>query len=208
MVVPLQLTVAINPGPALATRDKLGMERFEGVVAALAAWAQALPADTPDDMSLVTLSGPIISHASARDWLVSLQAFRPDFRDTTPNLQTLQIAIQTVAVQAPRVGMKRAVFFITPHMDDPDIDALMAPLIELAMQNNVRVFVWFTDTELYAATASAMAFQQPRRADRRRLLRGHRAAALPGSGVVLCPAASAVRAPIPVGSHASAASTP
>jgi hypothetical protein len=42
-----------------------------------------------DDMSLVTLSGPIISHASARDWLVSLQAFRPDFRDTTP-LQTLQ----------------------------------------------------------------------------------------------------------------------
>lgn len=158
-VVPLQLAVAINPGPALATRDKLGMERFEGVVAALSSWVQALPADSADDMSLVSLSGPIISHASARDWLVSLQAFRPDFRDTLPNLQTLQIAINTVAVQAPRVGMKRALFFITPHMEEPDIEALMTPLIELANQNGVRVFVWFTDTELYAASPSATAFQ-------------------------------------------------
>ncbi|MFH1183877.1 MAG: hypothetical protein V1755_02415, partial [Chloroflexota bacterium] len=158
MVVPLQLSVAINPGPALAVRDKLGTERYKGIVDVLGAWAQALPADTPDDMSLVTLSGPIISHASARDWLVSLQAFRPDFRDTTPNLQTLQIAIETVAVQPPRIGMKRAILFITPHMDEPEIDSMMVPLIERAIQNNVRVFVWFTDTELYSATASAAAF--------------------------------------------------
>jgi hypothetical protein len=160
MVVPLQLVAAINPGPALATRDKLGTERFEGIVNALSAWAQALPADAPDDMSLVTLSGPIISHASARDWLVSLQAFRPEFLDTTPNLQTLQIAIETVAVQAPRIGMKRAVFFITPHMDDPNVDELVTPLIERAIQNSIRVFVWFTDTDLYAGTASAAAFSR------------------------------------------------
>jgi hypothetical protein len=158
MVVPLQLTVAINPGPALGVQDKLGTPRFQGVVEALTAWVNGLPADTPDDMSLVSLSGPIISHASARDWLVSLNAFQPDFRATTPNLQALQIAIQTVAVQPPRVGMKRAVFFITPHMDDPNIDTAVQPLIQLAVQNNVRVFVWFTDTDLYTATTSAAAF--------------------------------------------------
>jgi hypothetical protein len=158
MVVPLQLAVAINPGPALAVRDKLGKVRYEGAVDALTAWAQTLPADTPDDMSLVTLSGPIISHASAKDWLVSLRAFRPDFRDTIPNLQTLQIAIETVAVQPPRIGMKRAVLFITPHMDDPNIDSMITPLIQLAVQHNVRVFVWFTDSELFAATASPAAF--------------------------------------------------
>lgn len=158
MVVPMQLVVAINPGPALGTRDKLGTERFEQIVTALGSWAQALPPDTPDDMSLVTLSGPIISHAGARDWLVSLQAFRPDFRETTPNLQTLQIAIDTVAVQAPRVGMKRGVFFITPHSEEPDIEALLAPLTQRAIQNGVRVFVWFIDTELYAASPSAVAF--------------------------------------------------
>jgi hypothetical protein len=45
MVVPMQLTVAISPGPALAVRDGLGKERFQGLVA-LGAWAQS-PADTP-----------------------------------------------------------------------------------------------------------------------------------------------------------------
>ena len=158
MVVPLQLTVAINPGPVLGVRDDLGKQRFEGLVETFAAWVQALPADTADDMSLSTLSGPIISHASPRDWLVSLQSFRPDFQDTTPNLQTLQIAIETVSVQPPRVGMKRAVLFITPHMDDADIDLLLDPLVERAIQNNVRVFVWLTDTGLFTGTASAQAF--------------------------------------------------
>jgi hypothetical protein len=157
-VVPLQLAVAINPGPALDRKDKLGTQRFEGIVKALSDWALALPANTPDDMSLVSISGPIISHASAKDWLVSLNAFQPDFRATTPNLQSLQIAIQTVSVQAPRVGMKRAVFFITPHMDDPNVDTLIEPLIQGAINNKVRVFVWFTDTDQYATTASAATF--------------------------------------------------
>ena len=159
MVVPLQLAVAVNPGPSLGDREKPNSPQvFDGVVDALSAWAQALPADTPDDMSLVSLSGPIIAHASAKDWLVSLGAFQPLFEDTTPNLQSLQIAIDTVAVSPPRLGMKRAVLLLTPHMDDPNLDTLVQPLIEHARQNRVRVFVWFIDTVLYADTASAATF--------------------------------------------------
>jgi hypothetical protein len=158
MVVPAQIAVAINPGPPLGVRDTQGIPRFQGIVKALNAWAQALPSNTPDDLSLVTTAGPIISHASAKDWQVSLSAYQPDFRATLPNLQSLSVAIDTVAVAAPRVGMKRAVFFITPHMDDPNIDTLVQPLIQRAVQNRVHVFVWFTDTDLYAATTSAAAF--------------------------------------------------
>lgn len=158
MVVPVQIAVAINPGPPLAVHDKQGLPRFQGIVKALNAWAQALPANTPDDLSLVTIAGPIISHASAKDWQVSLSAYQPDFRATTPNLQSLAIAIATVSVPTPRVGMKRAVFFITPHMDDPNIDTLIQPLIQDAVQKHVRVFVWFTDSDPYALTTSAAAF--------------------------------------------------
>jgi hypothetical protein len=158
MVVPLQLAVVINSGPALGVRDKLGSQRFQGIEQALTTWEQALPPDAADDMSLVSLSGPLISHASAKDWLVSLQAFQQDFRATTPNLQSLQAALDTVAVQAPRVGMKRAVLFITPHMDDPNIETEVAALIQRAVQMKVHVFVWFTDTDLYTATESATAF--------------------------------------------------
>src|SRR5512142_999741 len=114
MVVPLQLVVAINPGPSFGVRNQQGIARFDGVHDALTKWAQSLPAATPDDMSLVSISGPIIAHASAKDWLVSLQTFQPDFHATTPNLQSLQIALDTVSVAGPRTGMKRAVLFITP----------------------------------------------------------------------------------------------
>ncbi|MGE5074002.1 MAG: FHA domain-containing protein [Anaerolineae bacterium] len=158
MVVPLQLVVAVNPGPAFGVRNQLGTQRFDAIHQALRAWAQALPADTPDDMSLVTITGPIIAHASAKDWLVSLDTFQPDFHATTPNLQSLQLALETVAVPGPRVGMKRAVLFITPHMDDPDLANQLQPLIDRAVQNRVRVFVWFSDVETYAATTSAAAF--------------------------------------------------
>ncbi len=158
MVVPAEIAVAINAGPPLGTRDRLGATRFQGIVQALTAWANALPASTPDDMSLVTIAGPIISHATAKDWLASLGSYQPDFRATTPNLQSLSNAIDTVAVTPPRTGMKRAVFFITPHMDDPNIDTLVQPLIQRAVQNRIHVFVWFTDTDLYAATTSAAAF--------------------------------------------------
>ncbi len=158
MVVPLELAVAVNSGPALGVRNTQGIPRFQGIAQALGSWAQALPPVTPDDMSLVSISGPIILHANPRDWAVSLGSFQPDFHATTPNLQSLQIAIDTVGGQTPRVGMKRAVLFITPHMDDPNIDTMVAPLIQLAVQHQVRVFVWFTDTEVYEATTSAAAF--------------------------------------------------
>src|SRR5512142_422199 len=129
MVVPLQLVVAINPGPSFGARNTQGLARFDYVRDALNRWPPALPANTPDDMSLVSITGPVIAHASAKDWQVSLDTFQPDFHAMTPNLQSLQIALDTVAVQAPRTGMKHAVLFITPHMDDPALEDELKPLL-------------------------------------------------------------------------------
>jgi hypothetical protein len=160
MVVPMQIAVAINPGPAVGIRKDLGAGRFDPILGTLTKWAQALPTNTPDDMSLVSISGPIIAHASAKDWLVSLSTFNPDFRATTPNVQSLEIALDTVSVPPSREGMKRGVLFITPHMDNPDLANQLQPLIDKAIQNRVRVFVWFSDTAPYAATTSAAAFSE------------------------------------------------
>jgi len=158
MAVPLQLVVAINPGPAMDARDKLGLSKYERFVQVLGGWAQTRPADLPDDISLVSISGPVINHASAADFLVSLNSFRPDFRATIPNLQSLTIAMDTVAAQTPRPGMKRAILFVTPHMDDPNIGSTIQPYIERAVQNNIRIFVWFIDLDTYFPTTSAAAF--------------------------------------------------
>src|SRR6185503_9625854 len=51
-VVPAQIVVGINPGPALAVRDATGVARFTRVVEALGTWANAQPTDSQDDLSL------------------------------------------------------------------------------------------------------------------------------------------------------------
>lgn len=156
---PVQMVVAINPGPGLAVRDGNAVQRFTHVVGALSQWVGAQPDDSGDDLSLVSLSGSLITHANIKDWFVSLDSFKPDFRNTTPNLQTLSIALDTVNASIPQPGMKRAILFITPHMDDPNIDGTIAPLIQTALDSKVRVFVWFVDAEEYFVTASANAFK-------------------------------------------------
>ena len=154
----VQLVVAVNPGPALAVRDGNAVQRFTKIVESLSQWVGSQPADARDDLSLVSLSGSLITHANSKDWFVSLDSFKPDFRNTTPNLQTLSIALDTVTATT-QPGTKRAVLFITPHMDDPNIDNTIAPLIKSAVDSKVRVFVWFVDAEQYFVTASANAFK-------------------------------------------------
>jgi hypothetical protein len=157
--VPVQVVVAVNPGPPLAIRDSNGVARYERVVETLRVWAEVQPDDSRDDLSLVSLSGSLISHATVDDWFVSLNSFKPDFRNSVPNLQTLAIALDTVNASTPEPGMKRAVLFITPHMDDPNIDNAIAPLIQRAIDSRVRVFVWFIDAEEFNLSASGNAFK-------------------------------------------------
>src|SRR5262249_29261447 len=145
--------VAINPGPPLGVRDTTGTPRYDRLVSALNQWAGSQPSDLHDDISLVALSGSLISHSTAKDFSVSLDSFKPDFRNITPNLQTLAIALDTVSAPSPQAGMKRAILFITPHMDDTNIDNAIASLIQRAVDSKVRVFVWFVDADEYFVSA-------------------------------------------------------
>ncbi|MFZ1043304.1 MAG: FHA domain-containing protein [Anaerolineales bacterium] len=160
LTIPIQIVVAVNPGPVLGIRDTTGVSRFQWMVQRLDTWAQARPTDRQDDLSLVTLAGAIITHANVKDWLVSLNSYQPDFHATTPNLQSLSMAIDTAITQGSHSGTKRAVLFITPHMDDPNVDSTLQPLIQRAIQNRVHVFVWLADMDAYQATTSAAAFSQ------------------------------------------------
>jgi hypothetical protein len=159
ITAPVQIVVGVNPGPPLAVRDGTGVARFTRVVEALGTWANSQPADSQDDLSLVSLSGSLISHATAKDWFVSLNSFKPDFRTTTPNLQSLTIALDTVNSPALQSGMKRTILFITPHMDDTNIDNTIAPLIQRSIDTKVRVFVWFVDSDNQFNSPSANAFR-------------------------------------------------
>ena len=156
---PAQIVVAINPGPAFAVRDGQGIDRFKRVTDVLTGWAGAQSTESPDDLSLVSIAGPIITHAKPDAWTVSFTSFQPDFRSTTPNVQLLSIALNTVNEGTPLPGMKRAILLITPHMDDANLDLTLNAVAEQALTANVRIFVWFVDADLYFNTASATAFK-------------------------------------------------
>ncbi len=158
MAVPLQLAIAVNQGEPLDARDPSGISRFQRLAQVLAQWAQARSPDLPDDFSLVSQAGSSINHATATQFIEGLNSFQPDFRAATPNLQSLTIAMDTVSAQTPRLGMKRAILLITPHMDNPNITAEVQALIQRAVENRIHIFVWFVDLDSTFNTTSAAAF--------------------------------------------------
>ncbi len=161
MAVPVQLVVAVNQGQPLDARDSTGISRFQRVSQVLAQWAQSLPPDLPDDFSLVSQAGSSINHASATQFIEGLNSFQPDFRAATPNLQSLTIAMDTVNAQTQRLGMKRAILFITPQMDNPNITAEVETLLQRAVESKIHVFVWYVSTfnTTSAAAFNALAMQ-------------------------------------------------
>jgi len=158
MMIPLQLTVAVNQGTPLDARDANGISRFQRVAQVIGQWAQSRPADLPDDLSLVSQAGPVINHAPAAEFVTAINGFNPDMRVAIPNLQSLVTALDVVSAQTPRLGMKRAILFITPEMPDPALASKLEPIIQRAIQNNIRIFVWYVDADTTFTNTSAAIF--------------------------------------------------
>lgn len=159
IAVPLQLVVAVNQGESLDVRDpSTNFSRFQRISQILVQWAQSRPADLPDDFSLVSQAGPVLNHAGAAEFVVGLNGFQPNFRSAVPNLQSLSIALDTVSAQTTRLGMKRAILFITPRSDDSNIAAALEPYLQRAVESDIRIFVWFVDSATTFTSTSAAAF--------------------------------------------------
>lgn len=158
MAIPLQLVVAVNQGTALDARNANGISRFQRVAQVISQWAQTRPADMPDDLSLVSQAGPVINHAAPADFVVGLDGFQPDMRTAEPNLQALATALDVVSAQTPRIGMKRAILFITPQMTDPNLAASLEPILQRAVESQIRIFVWYVDANTTFTTTSAAVF--------------------------------------------------
>ncbi len=152
-----QIAIGINPGPALGLRDSQGITRYQKIQQALSEWAQArAQAAETDDLSLVSIIGPLIAHTTPQSWLSTLTAFQPNFRATRPNIQSLAITLDIALAATPQPGMKRAVLFITPHLEDPNLEDTLEVIRQRAQQTRTRLFIWLVDNELYFAHNSAL----------------------------------------------------
>ncbi len=158
--VGVQIVVAINPGPAMDIQDSFGVSRYDLIVDHLRLWAEALPIEPADELSLISTTGPILTSATPSEWRNSLVSFQPDIRTSVPSLQSLTFALDLLeGQQGAQEGMKRSILFLTPHLpDQTSVDTLEA-LTERALFLGVRVNVWLVDSDAYFGHFSANALK-------------------------------------------------
>ncbi|MBN2388666.1 MAG: FHA domain-containing protein [Anaerolineales bacterium] len=155
----VQFVVALNTGPGLATRNAQAISRLDGVLTALRGWADARPADNPDDLSLVTSDSYASTHLSSPAAFLDLLAgYQTDARNVAPTLDTLSRAIDIAAEPTPRPDMRRVVLFISPI---PDVDAIpiLQSLAARADELGVCIHVWIVASRDYFNTTGATALK-------------------------------------------------
>ncbi len=151
-----QIVVAINPGSAMDIQDAFGISRYDMVVDHLRLWAEVLPIEPADELSLISTTGPILTSATPSEWRNSLVSFQPDLRAAVPSLQSLTFALDLLeGQQGAQEGMKRSILFLTPHLPDQTTVDTLENLTERAAFLGVRVNVWLIDTDAYFGHFSA-----------------------------------------------------
>ncbi len=156
---PLQVVVAINSNPALAVRDGLGLSRYDKASTVLQNWAAARPAESPDKFSLVWNGGIIASGVNPLTWRNRLELFDLQARTSTSSLAALSFALDITQEAALAPGSKKAILFISSHLDNQNIPAIN-DLTSRAQLSGVRIFVWIIDSKDFLLHPGSDALRQ------------------------------------------------
>ncbi|HSB67436.1 MAG TPA: hypothetical protein VLD65_12740, partial [Anaerolineales bacterium] len=138
----VQFVIAISPGSTFGVRDSSGTSRYEYLLQGILAGTWTTQSSGRDDLSLLTLGGPLLTHSADPVALRSILAtYKPDDSNATPGLEALASALQVASDPTPRPGMERAILFITPPQTT-DVSLGLQSIQSSAMQQNVHIFVW------------------------------------------------------------------
>jgi hypothetical protein len=146
----VQFVAAINPGAAFNIRDLQGISRYDYIYEALDRWAHDRQGTTLDDLSLLTVDGPVATHLSDPNaWISTLQPYQPENGNNDLGFEILGRALELAADNSNHPGMGRAVLFIT-SLPEQDATLFLESLAVRARQREVRIFVWLvTSASLY-----------------------------------------------------------
>jgi hypothetical protein len=155
----VQFVTAINPGTAFTLRDLLGISRYEYVTNALEAWAQGRQGTTLDDLSLLTVNGPVATHLSdTQSWISTLQSYFPENENNDLGFEILGRSLELAVDNPIRPGMGRAVLFITA-LPEQDMTLYLESLAARAVQRDVRIFIWLITSANLFPTPQATQLQ-------------------------------------------------
>lgn len=151
----VRFITVVNEGPTLANRYSM-VSRIDKIKAALTTWAEAVPATTMDDFSLINNQGAIsFNQTKPSDWVTTLANYQPEMKQASPGLAGLSSAIdQAVSASGP-TRKTPAILYITPMPADDQIAGLQ-DLIARAKTSNVHLFIWLIGPPDYATTVTAL----------------------------------------------------
>lgn len=151
----VQFVTVINPGRSFALQDSQGVSRYDYLIETLLEWSDRRRGSSIDDLSILVADGPQASHLDElQKFQDALKQIETDIeRDIQPNLDILSQAIDIASDPAPRLGMGKAILFITPPLPNGASQSI-PDLTSRASQNNIQVNVWMTASEgSYSAEA-------------------------------------------------------
>ena len=160
----LQITVAINAGQSFASRNTLGIARYEYIKEYLGQWATQQRNNTLDDLSLLTNSG--IRQVNLDDvlsWQTAFAGYQPDLKTAKPSVDLLGQAVDiALGFDSPQ-RMEKAILYITPLPENP-LGGVVQDVVNRANQANTRIYVWML--------ASRGSFTDPRAEELRQIATG------------------------------------
>jgi hypothetical protein len=147
--------VAVNPGPAMMVRDARGLLRYDYLIQALQTWAERRGGEIGDDLSLLGVGHPEITHlATANLWLAAFLDYQPKVSGAASDLAILERALEVATDPALQPVVGRAVLFITTLPKQEHLAGL-TDWVSRAHQQGVRLFVWLVASPGQLNTPSA-----------------------------------------------------
>ncbi|MEX1248976.1 MAG: FHA domain-containing protein [Anaerolineales bacterium] len=142
----LRVILVLNPSEAFSINDATGTSRYDYVKQNLLDWAESLPADSSNLLTLISPQGALVEDGNPNQWIGALESVAADFGGFQVTNQALLQALALAAQPPPQPGMNTVIWWVTGSPGTGVLAALpewQAGLVE----RGVPLFVWQIDTK-------------------------------------------------------------
>lgn len=137
----MDIAVAVNAGPSMGVRNAQGEARFDVIAAGLDNWASQGGGEATDTYGLFTNGGKPVSGVAIADWQAAFSAYKADFRNAKPSLESLDAALATFEALPEKPGRNRALLWITT-VPEGSLVTDLGGVSERLQKARLRLFIW------------------------------------------------------------------
>lgn len=149
MHIGVHFTLAINGDSFFDFNDENGVSPYDRILEVLEGWASTRDFAEADSWSFITNEGTGIRNTGSGEvWRLSLIDYEPNFRNATPDLESLSSAIESARDRVVPFGVDKSILYITAPPMPEQIEAVNALTLE-AQLAGIQVNVWMVGDAYY-----------------------------------------------------------